>query len=184
MDTLEIPDAQPEQPPRQPTRQHPRRQGREFALQVLYQVDLTGTEPHQALALFWQNFEPGTKGREFTTDLVEGSWRERERLDTLIADAAENWRLGRLPKVDVNLLRLSTYELLTYPDLSAGVTINEAIEIARRYCSDEAPTFINGVLDRIATVVGKKTEKQAEKKTQQIEQVKKAQHHEPTESSD
>jgi N utilization substance protein B len=152
MDTLDTHNTPPQQRPRQ----HTRRQGREFALQVLYQVDITGTEPHKALAMFWQNFEPGTKGHEFTTDLVEGSWRERERLDTLIADAAEHWRLGRLPKVDFNLLRLGTYELLTYPDLSAGVTINEAIEIARRYCSDDAPTFINGVLDRIATVVGKK----------------------------
>ena len=179
---MDTPDAQPEQPLRQRPRsssQHPRRQGREFALQVLYQVDITGMEPHQALALFWQNFEPGTKGREFTTDLVEGSWRERERLDTLIADAAQHWRLGRLPKVDFNLLRLGTYELLTYPDLSAGVTINEAIEIARRYCSDDAPTFINGVLDRIATVVGKKTEQ-----IKKAEKAEKALHHEPIESSD
>lgn len=136
-----------------------RRQGREFALQVLYQVDMTGTEPRQALAMFWQNFEPGAHKREFTTDLVEGSWRERERLDGLIADAAEHWRLGRLPKVDCNLLRLGAYELLSYPELSAGVTINEAIEIARRYCSDEAPMFINGVLDRIASVVGKKVDR-------------------------
>ncbi len=181
MDTLDTHDAQPEQPPRQQPRQHSRRQGREFALQVLYQVDLTGTEPHQALALFWQNFEPGIKGREFTTDLVEGSWRERERLDTLIADAAEHWRLGRLPKVDLNLLRLGTYELLIYPDLSVGVTINEAIEIARRYCSDDAPMFINGVLDRIATVVGKKT--QQIEKIKKTEKAEKTLHHEPIEPS-
>ena len=101
MDTLDTHTTQPQQRPRQ----HTRRQGREFALQVLYQVDITGTEPHKALAMFWQNFEPGTKGHEFTTDLVEGSWRERERLDTLIADAAEHWRLGRLPKVDFNVQR-------------------------------------------------------------------------------
>lgn len=140
-----------------------RRQGREFALQVLYQLEMTGAEPRQALALFWQNFAPGARKREFTTDLVEGSWRERERLDGLIAEAAEHWRLGRLPKVDWNLLRLGAYELLCYPELSAGVTINEAIEIARRYCSDEAPTFINGVLDRIATLVGKKADRHESK---------------------
>ena len=136
-----------------------RRQGREFALQVLYQLEMTDTEPRQALAMFWQNFQPGARAREFTTELVEGSWRERERLDGLIAEAAEHWRLGRLPKVDWNLLRLGAYELLCSPELSAGVTINEAIEIARRYCSDEAPTFINGVLDRIATLVGKKADR-------------------------
>jgi N utilization substance protein B len=135
-----------------------RRQGREHALQVLYQVDLTGVDPRQALALFWQNFEPRTNTDGFTAELVEGTWRERERIDTLIADATEHWRLGRLPKVDLNLLRLSVYELLAYPHIALGVTINEAIEIARRYCSDDAPTFINGVLDRIATVIGKKAQ--------------------------
>ena len=133
-----------------------RRQGREFALQVLYLLDMFGGEPRQALGTFWENFEPHVTMREFTNELVEGTWREREHVDKLISDAAENWRLGRLPRVDLNLLRLGAYELLAYPQLSPGVTINEAIEISRRYCSDEAPTFINGILDHIATVIGKK----------------------------
>lgn len=133
-----------------------RRQEREFALQVLYALDILGGDPRQTLRVFWQVFEPKVETQEFTNELVEGTWRERERIDRLIAEAAENWRLGRLPKVELNLLRLGAYELLSYPQLSPGVTINEAIEIARRYCSDEAPTFINGILDNIATVIGKK----------------------------
>ncbi len=136
-----------------------RRQGREFALQVLYQVDVTNGDPRQALALFWQNFEPAVDAREFTTELVTGAWREHGRIDKLIADAAEHWRLGRLPKVDLNLLRLAVYELLAYPHMPTGVTINEAIEIARRYCSEDAPVFVNGVLDRIASVTGKKAQR-------------------------
>ena len=72
---------------------------------------------------------PGTEVRGFTADLVNGTWRERRRLDSMIAAAAEHWRIGRLPKVDLNLLRLGAYELAAYPDLSAGVTINEAIEM-------------------------------------------------------
>ncbi len=76
----------------------------------------------------------------------------------MISEVAENWRIGRLPRVDLNLLRLSVYELMSYPQLSPGVTINEAIEIARLYCGDDAPTFINGVLDRVATMVGKKAQ--------------------------
>jgi transcription antitermination protein NusB len=135
-----------------------RRQGREFALQTLYLVDVTGIDPRQALTLFWQNFEPSADTQEFTNDLVQGAWRERERIDKLIAGATENWRLGRLPKVDLNLLRLAVYEMLAYPQISPSVTINEAIEISRRYCSDDTPTFINGVLDRIATVIGKKAQ--------------------------
>jgi N utilization substance protein B len=136
-----------------------RRQAREFALQVLYQVDVTSGDPQRALALFWQNFEPSVETREFTNELVAGAWRERSRIDKFIADAAENWRLGRLPKVDLNLLRLGVYELLVYPHIAPSVTINEAIEIGRRYCSDDAPVFINGVLDRVATVIGKKAQK-------------------------
>ncbi len=135
-----------------------RRQEREHALQVLYQIDLSGVTPRQALALFERCFTQATEVGGFTTDLVTGTWRERRQLDNMIAAAAEHWRIGRLPKVDLNLLRLGAYELATYPDLSAGVTINEAIEIARRYCSDDAPTFVNGVLDRIARVVGKKVQ--------------------------
>jgi transcription antitermination protein NusB len=135
-----------------------RRQAREYALQVLYQVDLSGVTPRQALTLFWQNFEPTVDSHEFTNELVEGTWRERERIDRMIARVAENWRLGRLPRVDLNLLRLGVYEILSYPQLSPGVTINEAIEIARLYCGDEAPTFINGVLDRVASMVGKKAQ--------------------------
>lgn len=134
-----------------------RRQSREFALQVLYQVDLSGVTPQQALALFWEVFEPKAT-REFTTELVEGTWRERERIDKMISGVAENWRLGRLPRVDLNLLRLGVYEILSYPQLSPGVTINEAIEIARTYCGDESPTFVNGVLDRVAVMVGKKAQ--------------------------
>ena len=135
-----------------------RREAREFALQVLYQIDMSGTDPRQALGLFWQNFEPQADTREFTTELVNGTWKERERLDRLIAEAAEHWRIGRLPKVELNLLRMGVYELLSYPHINPGVTINEAIEIARLYCGDEAPTFINGVLDRVAAVIGKKAQ--------------------------
>jgi N utilization substance protein B len=108
--------------------------------------------------LFWQNFEAKVDSRDFTNELVEGTWRERERIDKIIAEVAENWRLGRLPRVDLNLLRLGVYELLSYPQLAPGVTINEAIEIARLYCGDEAPTFINGVLDRVAVMIGKKAQ--------------------------
>jgi len=70
--------------------------------------------------------------------------------------AQEHWRLPRLSRVDLNLLRLATYELLACPDIPAPVTINEAIEIARRFGSDDSSTFVNGVLDHVATVLGLK----------------------------
>jgi len=117
---------------------------------------MVGGEPRHALFFFWRTLASRFIASEFTNELVEGVWRERERIDKLIADAAENWRLGRLPKVELNLLRLAVYELLAYPLISPNITINEAIEIGRRYGGDDAPTFINGILDHIATVIGKK----------------------------
>ena len=126
-----------------------RRQAREYALQVLYQVDLSGVTPRQALALFWQNFEPKVDSQEFTNELVEGTWRERERIDKMIANVAENWRLGRLPRVDLNLLRLGVHEILSYPQISPGVTINEAIELAKKFGTENSGSFVNGILDQI-----------------------------------
>jgi transcription antitermination protein NusB len=76
----------------------------------------------------------------------------------MISAAAAHWRIGRLPKVELNLLRMGVYELLSYPQISANVTINEAIEIARLYCGDDAPMFINGVLDQVAATIGKKAQ--------------------------
>jgi N utilization substance protein B len=138
-----------------------RRRGRELALQILYQIDMTGQEPGRALALFWENFEgqaeaiqPGAK--DFAVELVEGVWCERERIDKLIANSAEHWRLGRIARVDINILRVATYEVLCCPDTPASVIINEAVEIARRYGTNDSPPFVNGVLDHIATVLDKK----------------------------
>lgn len=133
-----------------------RRRGRELALQILYQIDMAGQEPGQALTLFWENFERQPEAKDFAVELIEGVWREREKIDKLIANSAEHWRLGRIGRVDVNVLRVATYELLCCPHTPASVTINEAIEIARRYGTDDSPLFVNGVLDHIATVLGKK----------------------------
>jgi transcription antitermination protein NusB len=127
-----------------------------MALQILYQIDMAGQDPERALALFWENFERKPEAKDFVVDLVEGVWREREKIDKLIADSAEHWRLGRITRVDLNILRVATYELLCCPDTPTNVSINEAVEVARRYSTDDSPPFINGILDRIATVLGKK----------------------------
>ena len=93
----------------------------------------------------------------FTRELVEGVRTNRERIDALIAGSAEHWRLPRLSRVDLNLLRLASFELLARPEIPASVTINEAIEIARRFGSEDSAAFVNGVLDAIATVVRPKS---------------------------
>jgi len=99
---------------------------------------------------------PGGEVEVFARELVDGVAAHRERIDALIAASAEHWRLPRLSRVDLSLLRLATFELLGRADIPASVTIDEAIEIARRFGSEDSPAFVNGVLDHIAQVLGVK----------------------------
>ena len=134
-----------------------RREARELALQALYQLDVTGEgDTARGLAVFWTHFEAPDDVRGFARELVQGVAEHRERIDVLLAESAEHWRLPRLSRVDLNLLRLATFELLARPDIPASVTINEAIEIARRFGSDDSAAFVNGVLDHVAATLGVK----------------------------
>lgn len=127
-----------------------RRKARECALQVLFQVDFLEQEPHQLLSLFWQSHPAKAEVRDFAERLVEGVWRNRAEIDALIQSHSTNWRLDRMPAVDRNILRLATYELLFERDIVSSVTLNEAIEIAKRFGTEESGAFVNGVLDPIA----------------------------------
>jgi transcription antitermination protein NusB len=129
-----------------------RREARELALQALYQLDLSGEDA----GLFWGHEAADEDVKAFAGELVSGVRAAHERIDALIAASAEHWRLPRLSRVDLNLLRLGTYELLSCPDIPSAVTINEAIEIARRFGSEDSAAFVNGVLDAIATAIGAK----------------------------
>jgi transcription antitermination protein NusB len=139
-----------------------RRRGRELALQALYQMDVTGGKPVAEAADLWRHFdEPGSapapdEARAFATELVCGVLEARERVDDLITRAAEHWRLERLSQIDRNILRIGVYELLCRRDVPASVAIDEAIEIAKRFGTDESGTFVNGILDNVATAVGAK----------------------------
>jgi N utilization substance protein B len=137
-----------------------RRVARELALQALYKLDMLGEAAQPgALGLFWEHFVPegvprGGESEHFARDLVAGVDANRARIDELIGAAAEHWRLPRLSRVDLSLLRLATFELLGRPEIPAAVTIDEAVEIARRYGSEDSSAFVNGVLDHIAGVLG------------------------------
>ena len=132
-----------------------RRAARELALQALYQLDVAGAgDP--GVALFWSHLDAEPEVEVFARELVDGVAAHGERIDALIAASAEHWRLPRLSRVDLSLLRLATFELLARADIPASVTIDEAIEIARRFGSEDSPAFVNGVLDHIAQVLGVK----------------------------
>ena len=130
----------------------PRRKAREYALQMLFQWDITHDLIEQIAATFWDGQdgeEEAEETRTFAEALASGTVGHVERIDALIARHAENWRLDRMAFVDRNLLRLATYEFLFDAETPKTVVINEAIEIARRFSAQESPQFINGILDSI-----------------------------------
>jgi len=133
-----------------------RRKGRELALQALYQMEVTGDNSARALELFLSHFEGGGEAKDFARGLISGVMDKRAEIDRLIARCAENWKIERMAKVDLLILRMATYELLFCPDIPMNVSLDEAIEIGKRYGSADSPTFINGVLDQVAVATGAK----------------------------
>lgn len=130
--------------------------GRELALQALYQIDQSGDSAREDLTSFFANFPADERAREFAIGLVEGVRSERAMLDKHLADAIENWSVERLSRVDHNILRLSLYELLRMDDIPARVTIDEAIELAKRFGDRNSGAFVNGILDELAGRLGLK----------------------------
>jgi N utilization substance protein B len=131
-----------------------RRRARGYALQVLYALDLN-EEPSvdAALARFWAAFEQDEAdpaAREFAEALVRSTVAQLREVDELVQQASKNWRLDRMSRVDRNILRLATWELLASPEVPVRVVINEAVELAKRFGAEDSPAFVNGILDRIA----------------------------------
>lgn len=135
-----------------------RRKGREFAVQFLFQFDFTGKKPDQRdLDDFWADRKENDDLRKFTENIIRGTIDHLTEIDAAIQQAADHWVLQRMAAVDRNILRSAAYELLYCSDIPAVVTINEAIEIAKRYSTIDSASFINGILDRIAKgLTGKK----------------------------
>ena len=132
-----------------------RRRGREAALQILFSVDLAGDAYDAAIRDHFAFLASSAEGRDFAQLLVRGVAEQAAAIDEMIRKVSEHWRLERMPRVDRNILRLSAYELMFMPEVPRRVTLNEAVELAKRYGSDGSAGFVNGVLDRIATDIGK-----------------------------
>jgi transcription antitermination protein NusB len=127
-----------------------RRKGRELALQMLFQWDLTKDSFHNVWRTFWTlHSESEEDVRAFADRLVEGTVENIESIDVLLARHAEHWRVSRMAAVDRNILRVACYELLHETQTPAAVVINEALEIARKFSTSESIQFINGILDSI-----------------------------------
>lgn len=126
-----------------------RTRGRELALQFLYQVDLRGGEHLDAAEDFIRGEETDGEARSFALRLVQGTWGDREAIDRVIQEVAQNWDIARMAVVDRNVLRVATYELISCHDIPPKVAINEAIELGKRFSTQNSGAFINGILDKI-----------------------------------
>jgi N utilization substance protein B len=131
-----------------------RRQSREIALQLLYTLDITRANVREVLCAAWTEKMLSPATRDFTTTLVTGVIEHRDEIDTFIQECSTNWSLERIGLVERNILRFAIYELCFLPDIPPNVTINEAVEVAKKYGTEEAPAFINGILDRVKHAVG------------------------------
>jgi transcription antitermination protein NusB len=123
-----------------------RRKSREFALQMLFEWDMTHQDPKRVERLFWKSAPAADETRKFANQLFEGAVSQAEANDQMVAKLSENWRLDRLATVDRSILRLTIYELRS-GTAPGKVAIDEALELAKKFSSAESPSFLNGVLN-------------------------------------
>ena len=127
-----------------------RTKARECALKILYAVDIRKDSPGECTRIFWENHPAiADKIKEFSDFLIKGVTENRDFIDSVISKYATNWQIQRMPIIDRNILRLATFELLFAEDIPPKVSINEAIEMAKRYGDKDSGKFVNGVLDKI-----------------------------------
>ena len=128
---------------------------REAALQMLFAIDASGSDPEEVIRDYWREMPGDPEDRGYADGVVRGVMADLETIDARIRAASTNWRLERMTRVDRNLLRLGAYELGHHPEIPRAVILDEAVEIAKRYGTDDSSAFVNGVLDRIADDAGR-----------------------------
>ena len=136
-----------------------RTKARECALKILYAVDVGKGDCDKCIETFWKNSNGAhdAETRAFADSIVRGVTKNIEEVDRLISSSATNWQLKRMAAVDRNILRLAAYELVFSKDIPPKVSINEAIDIAKKYGNADSGKFVNGILDKVNKTKGDKT---------------------------
>ncbi|HEY8087837.1 MAG TPA: transcription antitermination factor NusB [Polyangiaceae bacterium] len=137
-----------------------RHSGREAALQMLFQMEASGATAEEAIALYWRSFaaDADPDGRAYADECVRGVGETGPRLDEEIGKASQHWRVERMARVDRNVLRLGAWELANRLDVPRAVVLDEAVELAKAFGTDESSAFVNGVLNKIADALGRPVE--------------------------
>jgi N utilization substance protein B len=126
-----------------------RRKARETTLQILFQLEFNNARTEDVFTSFWKNRKASKEIKEHSRWLVDNITSHRENIDHIIQSVSSNWRISRMAIVDRNILRIAVCELLYEENLAPAIVINEAIEIAKKYSSEEGATFVNGILDAV-----------------------------------
>jgi N utilization substance protein B len=133
-----------------------RRKSRELAMQALFSMDMSQNGSKDKLERFCDNFTPSSKTLSFFLQLVQGVLHTRTEIDAVIERYSNNWKLNRMSCVDRNIMRVAVYELLCCQDIPYKVSINEAIDIGKKFGTEESGAFINGILDSIRRAMDNK----------------------------
>jgi N utilization substance protein B len=126
---------------------------------MLFQMEASGAGAEEAIALFWRSFEADPEGKSYADETVRGVSADKPDIDKAIAAASENWRVERMTRLDRNLLRLSTWELMKRRDVPSPVILDEAVELAKSFGTAESGAFVNGVLAKVARDLGREGER-------------------------
>ncbi len=126
-----------------------RRRARELAIQALFHLEFSPGDPREAFDLICEHFHLRESFRPFSAQLVQGVCDNKDELDALIVSASKNWRLERMARLDKCILRLAVFEILFMEDIPPKVSIDEAVEIGKKFGGDDSGSFINGILDNI-----------------------------------
>jgi len=133
-----------------------RRKSRELAMQALFYMDLNQNDSDELLERFCLNFTFSKKARPFFLKLIKGVIQAKPEIDSIIETYSDNWKINRMACVDRNIMRIAVYELLYCQDIPSKVSINEAIDVGKKFGTEESGAFINGILDSIHIALKKK----------------------------
>ncbi|TEU09176.1 MAG: transcription antitermination factor NusB [Candidatus Aminicenantes bacterium] len=126
-----------------------RRKAREDTLRILFRLEFENRQIEKTLDQYWKSKKASEEIKEYSTWLVNGVISDQAKIDNIIQQVSEHWRISRMALVDRNILRMAVFELLYEENIAPAIVINEAIEIAKKYSGEEAATFVNGILDAV-----------------------------------
>lgn len=132
-----------------------RRKARELAMQALFYMDMRQNDTIEIIDRFCQNFKPDEKVTPFFNELLHGVIRAKSQIDKVIERFSSNWKIGRMSCVDRNIIRIAVYEMLFCSDIPSKVSINEAIDVGKKFGTEDSGAFINGILDSIRVAMEK-----------------------------